>query len=221
VPADQITIEDTWHVAGLRGSGSHDVTVDDVFVPADQVGGGLGTRYEAAGDSPLLRIPLGSRLAYNKVGVGFGIARAALDGFVELATGKVPRFSGTTLRERPYAQRAIARAEARLRSARALVFERTAQLWDTVAEERSVTPHDRAIFQIACSDAAQAVAEAVDLVADAAGTSANFLGVPLERQQRDARVIRQHFTVAPHHIEDGGRMLLGLDPQAPMLAAFG
>jgi hypothetical protein len=85
---------------------------------------------------------------------------------------------------------------------------------------REVSAVDRALLQIACSDAASASAEAVDLVAEAAGTTANDLGSALERQQRDVRVIRQHFTVAPHHLEDGGRVLLGLDPQGAMLAAF-
>lgn len=223
VDRDDYRIEDTWHVGGLRGSGSHDVVVEDVFVPDRRIGGSMtGPPVHASGfgDSPLFRLPLGSRLAYNKVGVGFGIARAALDAFTELATGKTPRFTGTTLRERPFAQRAIARAEARLGGARALVFERVGKLWDDVVAGREVTARDRALLQIACSDAATASAEAVDLVAEAAGTTANVLGSPLERHQRDVRVIRQHFTVAPHHVEDGGRVLLGLEPQGAMLAAF-
>jgi alkylation response protein AidB-like acyl-CoA dehydrogenase len=221
VDRGEFEIEDTWHVGGLRGSGSHDVTVDAVFVPDARIGATLGASAARGGDrpdSPLFRIPLGSRLAYNKVGVGFGIARAALDAFTELAAGKVPRFTGTALRERPFAQRAIARAEVRLRSARALVFERVEALWDTVASGGETTARDRALLQIACSDAAAASAEAVDLVAEAAGTTANDLASPLERQQRDVRVVRQHFTVAPHHLEDAGRVLLGLEPRSPLLA---
>jgi alkylation response protein AidB-like acyl-CoA dehydrogenase len=221
VDRGQFEIEDTWKVGGLRGSGSHDVHVDDVFVPGARLGatlGGVYTRRNTCGDSPLFRIPLGSRLAYNKVGVGFGIARAALDAFTELAVGKVPRFTGTTLRERPFAQRAIARAEVRLRSARAFVFERVDALWEALLAGRGVTDKERALLQIACSDAAAASVEAVDLVAEAAGTTANDLGFALERQQRDVRVVRQHFTVAPHHLEDGGRVLLGMEPRSPMLA---
>lgn len=221
VPRRDFRIEDTWNVGGLRGSGSHDVSVADVFVPESRVGGGLmRTRAGAPSDSPLFRVPLGSRLAYNKVGVGFGIARAALESFVELASGKTPRFTGSKLRERPFAQRALARAEVRLRGSRALVLERVGELWDGVVAGREISARDRALLQIACSDAASAAAEAVDLVAEAAGTTANEVGFPLERQLRDVRVVRQHFTVAPHHLEDGGRVLLGLEPQGAMLAAF-
>jgi alkylation response protein AidB-like acyl-CoA dehydrogenase len=216
VPREDFEILDTWNVAGLRGSGSHDVRVDGVLVPEEN----LTRRPTPAtlASSPALRIPLGVRLAYNKVGVGFGIARAAIDAFVELAIGKLPRFSSSRLRERPSAQRAVARAEVRLRSARALVFELVAEVWDRAMQGAETTDRDRALFQIACSDASAASAEAVETVVEAAGTSANQLDSPLERRARDVRVIRQHVTVAPHLLEDGGRVLLGLEPQSIMLA---
>ena len=80
-----------------------------------------------------------------------------------------------------------------------------------------ISLHDRALFQIACSDAVSAAAEAVDSICEAAGTSANERADPLERLARDVRVVRQHITVAPQHIEDGGRVLLGLPPEGAML----
>ncbi len=55
------------------------------------------------------------------------------------------------------------------------------------------------------------------LITEAAGTTANFRSGPLERLARDVRVVRQHVTVAPQHIEDGGRVLLGLEPEGAML----
>ena len=215
IPAAEIEILDTWKVSGLCGSGSHDVRVSDVFVPGDRM---IAAGARTTTDSPLGRIPNGARLAYNKVGVGFGIARAAIDEFVALAEGKVPRFSGSKLRERPTAQLAVAQAEARLRGARALVFEAVGELWEAAVAGRSPTLRERALLQIACSDSAQACAEAVDRVVEAAGTTANQLDSPLERQARDVRVIRQHMTVASHHLEDAGRVLLGLDPKGVMLS---
>ena len=207
-------IEETWDVSGMRGSGSHDVHVRDVWVPFDQMVAPLGSAHN---DSALVRFPLGPRLSYNKVAVGFGLARSAVDVFVDLAEGKVPRFSSLSLRERSIAQQAIAEAEVRLRSSRALVMELVDEMWRKVQDGIEITLNEKAIFHIACSDAARATAESVDRVCEAAGTSANFKGHPLERIARDVKVIRQHITVASHHIEDGGRVLLGLPANGMML----
>jgi alkylation response protein AidB-like acyl-CoA dehydrogenase len=215
VPAPDFQIVETWDVGGMRGSGSHDVVVDGVWVPDSQIVAPLGG---ADADSAQLRVPLGSRLAYNKVAVALGVARAGLDAFVALAEGKVPRFSSRSLRERPSAQRAIAEAEIRVLGARSLVMELVDAMWARVMAHEHITTRERAIFQIACSDAVKGAVEAVDRVADAAGTTANFREHPLERISRDVRVVRQHTTVAGHHVEDAGRVLLGLKPEGFMLA---
>jgi alkylation response protein AidB-like acyl-CoA dehydrogenase len=212
---DEYEILDTWDVSGMRGSGSHDLRLVDLWLPEERLV--VPAEVEITERTPLQRIPLGVKLSYNKVGVCLGIARAGVDAFVELATGKRPRFGSEKLRERPLAQRAIAEAEVRLRSARALVFEMVEELWETVVASGRLEDRWRALFQIACSDAARACVEAVDTIAEAAGTTPNFVGQPLERIVRDVRVVRQHITVAPQHIEDGGRMLLGLPPLGMML----
>ncbi len=98
-------IVDTWDVGGLCGSGSHDVKITNVEVPNERILAQMGRHHDR---SPLEHFPLGSRLAYNKVGVALGIARAAIDAFTDIATGKVPRFTSRSLRERPFAQRAVA-----------------------------------------------------------------------------------------------------------------
>jgi indole-3-acetate monooxygenase len=214
VPRTDFEILDTWHVAGLCGSGSHDVRVDGAFVPQTHIVAPLGGVRD---DAPLLRFPIGARLAYNKVAVALGIARASLDAFVLLAEDKVPRFSSRTLRTRPAAQRAVALAEVRVQGARALLLTLVGRMWEAVVAGERVLPEQLALFQAACSDAVAGCAEAVDLVADAAGTTANMKGHPLERRTRDIRVIRQHAAVASHHIEDAGRVLLGLPAEGLML----
>ena len=211
VPEGEFEIVDTWHVGGLRGSGSHDVRLHDVFVPEERIIAPIGGN-EAT--TPQLRLPLGNRLAYNKAAVAIGIARAGIDAFVELATRKQPRFTTRTLRDRPFAQRAIAHAEARLIGARAALLERAEASWATVLGGDQVTPRQRAIFHIVASDAVRAAVEVVETVCEAAGTSANRIGEPLERIGRDVRVVRQHATVAPHLIEDAGRTLLGLESES-------
>ena len=217
LPLGDYEILDTWHTGGIRGSGSHDVRVDDVFVPENRLIAPIGGSDHA---SPLLNFPLGARLSYNKVAVAWGLARAALDAFVELAEGKTPRFSSKRLAERTHAQLAIAHGEARFRSGRALVFELLDEMWDLVQQRAHITSRQRALFQIACCDAVAGCIELVGKLAEAAGTSANMLGHPLERIYRDVRVVGQHATVAPHHIQDAGRILLGLPAQELMLAGL-
>lgn len=213
----EFKILDTWYTGGLCGSGSHDVVVEDVFVPDSRFVLPLGG---AKHPSPLHNFPLGSRLAYNKMGVAWGITRAAIDTFVELAEGKMPRFSRRGLIDRPRAQRAVGEAEVRLRAGRALVMELLEEMWEKVQQRAHITTRERALFQLACSDSVRACIEAVGLVCEAAGTTANQKGFPLERIQRDIRVVGQHVTVAPHHIEDAGRVLLGLPAQEMMLAGI-
>lgn len=217
IPKGEYEILDTWHTSGMRGSGSHDVLVEDVFVPASRLIAPLGTTEHA---SPLLNFPLGARLAYNKVAVAWGIGRAAIDGFVELAEGKTPRFSNRKLRDRPRAHLAIAQAEVRLRSGKALVLELLEEMWQRVLVRGHITRKERALFQIACSDSVAGCIEVVESLARSAGTTANQLGHPLERMLRDIRVVGQHTTVAPQHIEDAGRILLGLPAQEMMLAGL-
>ena len=140
---------------------------------------------------------------------------------MDLATAKQPRFTTKTVRERPFAQRAIALAEARLTGTRAALLELTAASWETVLRGDDVTPKDRALFHIVASDTARAAVETVEILCEAAGTSANRIGEPLERISRDVRVVRQHATVAPHLMEDAGRTLLGLESQSYVVRSRG
>ena len=215
VPKPEFEILDTWYTSGLCGSGSHDVVLEDVFVPEERLVAPLG---KVQHDSALLRMPFRSRLCYNKVAIAFGLARSALDDFVDLADGKVPRFTSKSLKERGWAQRAIAESEVRVRSVRALVIELLGSLWDKAVEGEAVSDKEAALFQLACSDAVRSCIGAVDRLVEAAGTTANQKGHPLERVARDIRVVGQHQTVAPHHIEDAGKVLLGVPAVDAMLA---
>ncbi len=215
VPRDSYEILDTWHVNGLRGTGSHDVAVEGLFVPDSMTTRVAGR--DPAHDGALYRMPPFTRLAYNKVGVATGIARGALEAFVELAASKQPRLSSRALRERPRAQRSYAEAEAALRSARSFVFDAVDEVWQTVLAGGRADRRQRALVRLACSHACQEAIRAVELVHQAAGTSANFEDSPIGKARRDVAVVAQQVMVAPYFIEDAGRVMLGLDPEQPIL----
>ncbi|MDH3643816.1 MAG: acyl-CoA dehydrogenase family protein [Gammaproteobacteria bacterium] len=209
VPEEQFDVLDTWHVSGLRGSGSHDVRVHDVFVPDAYMS---QVTYQIPIESgTLFRLPNFSRLAYNKVGVATGIALAAIDQFIELANHKKPRSSGNLLRDRVDAQRAVAEAERLIGSARAYVFDVIGDLWETVERGDKPTDRQKAIVQLSCSGAANEAVKAVEMLYSAAGATANFTSCPLERSMRDVLVVRQHIMVSPQYTEAVGRVLLGMD----------
>lgn len=214
VPMDRCQIHPTWQVSGLRGSGSHDVSMEDIFVPdAMTTTTAAGAQYK---ESTLSRLPPFSRLVYNKVGVATGIARAAIDEFIALAAKKTPRASSVPLRERAHVQLGIVEAEATLRTARAWVVETLTQLWDVVNEGREPSSHDRALMHLACTHACTAAVRAVTTVHELAGSTANFNGNPLERRFRDVQVVRQHVLLSRQWDDTAGRVLLGL-PSGGML----
>jgi alkylation response protein AidB-like acyl-CoA dehydrogenase len=213
MPRSEFEILDTWHVAGLRGSGSHDVAARDLFVPEERMTAAMAA--PRLMESPLFRLPPLNRLAYNKVGVATGIARAALDEFAKLASETKRRGSSGALRDKPAVQRAVAEAEILLRGARAFVFEAVGAVWDATVAGRATEPHERALVHLACSNAVRASGDAVALVHEAAGTRANFEGHPLERRLRDVRVVPQHITVSSQWLETSGGVLLGLTKELP------
>jgi alkylation response protein AidB-like acyl-CoA dehydrogenase len=96
IPMASMQILDTWDVAGLRGSGSHDVATEKTFVPDHMTTDVYGSRPRQP--APLFQYPLISRLCFTKVGVGTGITRAAIDTFIGLATEKTPYTATQLLR---------------------------------------------------------------------------------------------------------------------------
>jgi len=113
--------------------------------------------------------------------VGLGVARAAIDEFVELAQVKVPRSSSELLRDRAIMQAKIGQAEALLRSGRALLFDVVEDMWETVLAARPITERQRADLRLAMTHAAQSAGTATHMVCAAAGTTSIFTKSPLER----------------------------------------
>ncbi len=218
IAADDFEIVDTWHVSGMRGSGSHDVAVSDVFVPDRLVtrvtaDGPIGMRF--MDESPLYRFPAFARLAYNKVGVSTGIAIAALDSFKTLASEKTPRASRSLLAEKPSVQSVYAEASMLLKSSRAYVMEAVGEVWATILADEEATVDQRMHVHLACSSATESAVRVVEMLHAAAGTTANFEDCPLERQLRNVRVVPQHIMVSNQWKQTAGRVLLGLPGDSP------
>jgi indole-3-acetate monooxygenase len=210
LPAEDVTVVDTWSVGGLRGTGSHDFEVHDAFVPSRR---SFWLTDPPSQPGPLYRFPIRSLGAAAIAAVALGIGRGALDAVTELAGAKTPTMTAHALRDRPYVQTELARAEAVLRSARTWLFESVRQAWMEVVAGRSVTPHDQALLRLSATYAVEQAAMAVDIAQRLAGGSAIFTRSPLERAFRDVHTATQHFSVQPTMYEPVGRALLHLPPE--------
>jgi alkylation response protein AidB-like acyl-CoA dehydrogenase len=227
-PVDECQILDTWHVTGLRGTGSRDFAVSDVFLPrcrslpnsyyAETRERGplyvFGAVADRADSSPSYRASPWRGFAAIASAVSLGIARGALDAFVELAASKRPQGSKTLLRDDPLAQSQLGQAEATLRSARALVYETVRESWQGVLDTGAASEAGRVTQNLAGTHAAILSSNVVDTVWHLAGTSGIREGNPLERRFRDVHVARQNVAVSPASYGVAGRMFLNCETPA-------
>jgi len=213
-PKAQAKIIDTWNVSGMRGTGSHDIEVNDLFVPEEHTFSAAERRARVTG-------PMNRMHGFDLAGCGFccvglGVARAAIDEFAELAQKKVPRGSSDLLRDRPVIQAQIGEADAMLRAGRALLFDVVGEMWETVLAKELITERQRADLRLAMTHAAQSAAKATHIVCAAAGTTSIFTNSPLERYARDAEVVSRHNQLQAVNYEAVGRTRLGLESNSPL-----
>jgi alkylation response protein AidB-like acyl-CoA dehydrogenase len=215
IPAADVEIIDTWHVAGLRGTGSHDWTVHDLFVPEDRA---VVLDPEAPYEpGPLYAFPLFGTLAISKAAVALGIARHAIDALTALAQAKTPTGQASLLRESAAVQADVARAEALVRAARAFLHATIRAVWDRVVAGEKPTLEQRALLRLAAVDGAARAAQAVDLMYNAGGATSIYASSSLERCFRDVHVVTAHIMVQAQGYETAGKVLVGLPPGTPVL----
>jgi alkylation response protein AidB-like acyl-CoA dehydrogenase len=210
----EIEFFDTWHVAGLCGTGSTDFAMNDLFVP-DERAVGLGV--DGPLERPLYAFPQFGLLAMGIAAVALGLARAAIDALVELAGGKTPQGSARPLAARSSAQSDVARAEALLRSARAFYYEAIERAWESACANGRIEVEHRRDVRLATTHATRASADAVDLMYHLGGGSSVYQRSPLQRVFRDVHVATQHMMVGPATLELTGRLLLGLETDTGQL----
>lgn len=213
--AADVTIHDTWHTTGLRGTGSNDFSVHEAFVPA---GRSLRPLTDAPTvQSPLAAFPNFTLLAVGVAAVTLGIARHAIDEFVELAVDKRPQFSERTLAQSGAVQADFARAEAGLGAARAFLLDEVDRAWSAVLGGGRVDVPTRTRIRLAAAHAATASATTVDTMFTLAGGTAVFNASPLQRCLRDVHVATQHIMVAPRLYETVGKLHLGGQANTSMM----
>jgi indole-3-acetate monooxygenase len=214
LPSEACEIIDTWNAGGLRGTGSHDVAVSDVFVP-DNFGSGFFDPYVLP--EPRYRIPPFSRVIPGLGAMALGIARTAIETFNEIAGAKTPERTTQMLCHNHGAQVRVSQAESLVRAARLFLFDSLDSLWRPLIATGKVTMEARAHVRLAASHAVASAVQAVDLLYLGAGANALYTSCLLERAFRDVHAITQHIGVHPRVMETTGRVLFGLEPDTPLL----
>ena len=214
LPISSGEILDTWHTTGLRGSGSNDFAADNVFVPAERVSDFPPRQIRRPG--PLYAFPM--LFGYKLPGITIGIARGAIDSFMELARKKFVT-SGmltgrkTLLCDEPYVQTAVGQAEALVSGARTYIYDRLDDIWNTLVAGNRLTIQQRARYRLAVLQGHANCLSAVELLYKAYGGAAVYASGPLDRALRDLHTINQHTMNSPKIYETAGRVLMGLDPR--------
>jgi alkylation response protein AidB-like acyl-CoA dehydrogenase len=212
IPREQATLLDTWHTMGMRGTGSIDFTVQDVFVPDRMTMRIAPLETPAVGfEGHLYRMwPLCGIAGEGAICVA--IAAGAIDAAVQVCREKTPAYNSVPLREQQLAQFQLGKAKSRVDAARDTLHAAAAEAYDEVAESGALLSNSAKIrIQLAVCFAAEASADAVRLVNDTVGSSSIRAGQPFERYFRDIHVMIQHSDKSSARYATAGRLMLGLE----------
>ena len=214
ISTENVILVPTWSVIGMRGTGSHDFKVDNVFVPEEHA----FSLADPPRNSGLLYHPRLSMISAwtTTAAVSLGIGRGALDAFESLAC----RVGSTSardrlLRDRPWVQQNMAEAEAIIQGAREYLIEAVGRAWETMKEDHFDPGPAIAHARLAVTHAMHEAVRAVDKLFHAAGTNAVYEKNDIERYFRDAHVAVQHAAGQRSHYETAGKALLGTPLKEP------
>ena len=193
----------------MRGTGSREYTLNDCQVPTTHTIS-WNEWGEYRGESTGLPTQLLFAAGFGSVGLG--IARRAMDSFIDLARGKTPVFANKKLLEDEMVQVGVAQAEAAWRSTRAFLLE-TAQECAHVHQAGGLPGRDlRTRLRLASTHAMRRSGDVVDQVYAMAGSDSIFDDHPLQRCFQDVHALTQQAQARPAHYRTVGRVLLGLEP---------
>lgn len=220
VPREAVTILDTWHALGLRGSGSHDFTIDNLFVAAERTFSFQDLKVH--NPKPLYRFPLA--FLFNFAAPPLGIAQAALNAFVDESSRPARQMTlegrivpSRRLRDEGFVQDAIGRASALIGAARAYLYGTIGDMWKTLQAGHDLSNPQLARFQSLNTQVFGMCLEAVHLIFKAKGGPSVYSGSVLERCLRDMQTIDQHAINSLRAYGQSGRMLMGLPPEEFLL----
>jgi alkylation response protein AidB-like acyl-CoA dehydrogenase len=209
LPADKVKIEKTWNVHGMVATGSFDLIVENVFVSEDMtfIRGGKPTL-----DAPFFKYPSLAFAAQVLSVTSLGVARTAIDTVVNSAKGRKSVTGAPNLGERHYAQIDIAKAEAKVRAARAFFYEATDEVWGDIMAGKTPTQHQVSMIRLATTNVTRECADATRIAYNLSGMEGTYLNHPLSRCFRDVNLATQHAFMGEVTYQNAGAMMFDHDP---------
>jgi indole-3-acetate monooxygenase len=215
MPIEDVQRLDTWHVAGLKATGSADFKAVDVFVPRSMTTDPFAP---TTADDPIQRFPLFASLGIGIGAVALGLAAAAMEEFLALAATKTPQGSSPRpLALKSATQRRVAQASATLKSARLFFYDAIETAWDHALQGNDPSLELRTDIRLANTHAVNSAVKVIDSLYTLAGGSSVYLKSPLQRHFRDIHVVTQHMMVNEATLELIGKIQLGVEANTAQL----
>jgi alkylation response protein AidB-like acyl-CoA dehydrogenase len=213
VPVSDVRIVDTWHVGGLRGTGSHDVVAEGLDVPVERTFTPMDPRRM---DHPLARLPAGCAMAMGHAAICLGIARSSLDELLTLGRAKVTVDPIPHLPDREANQELVARGGTLLLAMRERLRAVMGRLWSTAISREAPAPELLADGWSAAVTTGRICRDLVGEFHEAAGTPALYEDNVLERNLRDIHAAMQHIVAQRTWLQEAGRVAFGMEPVSPL-----
>lgn len=209
MPANQVKIEPNWDVIGMVGTGSHDLVVEDIFVPEDWtfVRGGKPNI-----DSDFFRYPSLAFAAQVLSVTTAGLAQEALDIIQAMAGGRKSVTGAPNLGDREYVQIEVARVKAMVQASRAFFYEATEDAWNTIKAGGHPSPNQVSTIRLATTHLTHECAEAIRSIYQLTGMTGSYNDHPLSRILRDSMMCTQHAFMGAITLKNAGAMFFGHDP---------
>lgn len=217
---DDCQIIDTWYTLGMKATDSNDIAATNVFVPNYRCFPLIPDfQPNSYYTGPLYRFSaIGASIASLIAPVPLAIAQNAIKELRAIADKKTPLGSMMPIRERGAVQRKLGMAEAMVQSSRAFLYQTLSEKWNKALAGESLTLQDKAALLLAATHTNQSCLQAVDMMYSAAGSTAIYTRNKLEHYFADAQVVRQHGFANESRYETAAQVLLGLQPDLPVLA---
>ncbi|MBT7334280.1 MAG: acyl-CoA dehydrogenase [Gammaproteobacteria bacterium] len=222
LPIDEVEVLDTWYVQGMVGTGSNDIVVNDVFVPAHRCidisllrdGTSPGAQFHKA---DLYRMPMLPVLGLTAAAPLVGAAQQAVDVFAENIANRTVYGTTTKQQDKAVVQSRLAQARVEVQSIGAQLMQLAHEVQAWGARDEACPELERARLRVALGHVVRRARDVVRDIVEASGASAHFLHNPLQRILRDLNTASCH-TVFDLDVsaENYGRMLVGLAPNGPV-----